>query len=283
MHKGQLRIAVELAGVGIALVRMRRAGNAADPGGEIVGTVVEVGADLDPSWLGKRVAGVVFEGAYAEYAFGVPGLVTEVPAGADTADALAVVRGGLVALGALRAGRFTEGESVLITGAASGSGHLAVQLAAALGASRVAAAAGSMEKAEFLRECGADAVVTYGEQWPERVDVVLDGVGGEIVQKGVNALGPHGRLVAYSAGGGAVDSGSLLPDLKTLTGFSVGLLSRTRPEVIEAIRSELWDLLAAGKLRPRHTILPLDRLEEAIELVEARRNQGRVMVRIAGS
>ncbi|MFB7721356.1 zinc-binding dehydrogenase [Nocardia sp. NPDC056100] len=278
---GQLLVRSELAGVGVGLVRMIASDTTIDPGGEIAGVVVAVGSGIAPEWVGRRVAGVVFEGAYAEYVLAAPALVTEIPDGVVAADALAIVRGGLVALGALRAGRFGAGESIMITGAASGSGHLAVQLAKALGASRVAAAVSSAEKAEFVRECGADAVVTYDEPWTERVDVVLDGVGGELVQRGVEVLAPHGRLVAYSAGRGTVDANSLLADLKTVTGFSIGLLSRTRPDLIDSYRAELWKLLAAGLIRPRHTVLPFEGIDAAIDLIATRRNLGRVMIRTA--
>ncbi|MFD5886129.1 zinc-binding dehydrogenase [Streptomyces sp. NPDC060334] len=123
------------------------------------------------------------------------------------ADALALVRGGLVALSALRAGRFDKGDSVLVTAAASGAGHLAVQLAVqlakTLGASRVVAAVRSADKAEFVRGCGADAVVIYSQNsWGDPVDLVLDGDGGggDLVQRGVDALSPHGRLVAFQRG-----------------------------------------------------------------------------------
>lgn len=278
---GQLLVRTEVAGVGLGLVRQLAAGEVEAPGGEIVGTVIGVGPDVSAEWVGKRLGGVVFGVVHAEYALAVPQLVTEVPEGVDAADALAVVRGGLIALGALRASRFRSGESVLITGAASGVGHLAVQLARALGASRIVAAVSDNRKAGFLRECGADAVVTYAEPWPETVDVVLDGVGGDLVQRGVNTLAPHGRLVSFSASGGAIDAGSLLGELKSVTGFSAGLLSRTRPELLEAWRTELWELLAAGRIRPRHQVLPLEDIGAAVELVRARRNQGRVMVRTA--
>ncbi|MFB8002017.1 zinc-binding dehydrogenase [Nocardia sp. NPDC056000] len=278
---GQLLVRSELAGVGVGLVRMIASDTTIDPGGEIAGVIVAVGSGIAPEWVGRRVAGVVFEGAYAEYVLAAPALVTEIPDEVVAADALAIVRGGLVALGALRAGRFGAGESIMITGAASGSGHLAVQLAKALGASRVVAAVSSAEKAEFVRECGADAVVTYDEPWTERVDVVLDGVGGELVQRGVEILAPHGRLVAYSAGRGTVDANSLLADLKTVTGFSIGLLSRTRPDLIDAYRAELWKLLAAGLIRPRHTVLPFEGIDAAIDLIATRRNLGRVMIRTA--
>jgi NADPH:quinone reductase len=109
---------------------------------------------------GDRVGGVVFEDANAELVLADPRLVSHVPAKVDAAAALALVRGGLIALSALRAGRVAPGESVLVTAAASGTGHLAVQLAKALGAARVVAAAGSADKADFARQCGADEVVT---------------------------------------------------------------------------------------------------------------------------
>ncbi len=278
---GQLLIRTELVGVHLGLLRMLRSGAAAEPGAEAVGTVVAVGAQVDESWIGKVVGGVVLEGAYAQYVLALPQLVTELPAGVDLADGLAVVRGGLVALGALRAGRFRAGESVLVTSAASGSGHLAVQIARALGAGRVVGSVGSADKAEFLRECGADEVLTYDRPLTERFDVVLDGVGGDFVQRGVESLAPHGRLVAYSAGGGSVDAGGLLAELKTVTGFSVGLLSRSRPELIGCYRDQLWKLLAQGSIRPRHSVFAFDRLAEAMELVAARRNVGRVVLSVA--
>jgi NADPH:quinone reductase len=153
-------------------------------GGEIFGAVVAVGEGVPGSWIGQAVGGVVFEGVYADYVLAAPALVTEIPAGIDSADALAVVRGGLVAMGALRAGRFEKGESALVTAAAGGSGHLAIQIARALGAARVVAAVGSFDKAEFVRECGADAVVGYDGPWGDPVDVALDGVGGELVRRG---------------------------------------------------------------------------------------------------
>ncbi|MFJ1457276.1 zinc-binding alcohol dehydrogenase family protein [Nocardia sp. N2S4-5] len=276
---GQLLVRTELVGVHVGVLRMLKSGRASEPGGEMVGTVVAVGPGVSDSWLGKRVGGVVFEAVYAEYVLAAPALVTELPAGVDAADGLAVVRGGLVALGAVRAGGCAAGESVLVTAAASGSGHLAVQIARALGAARVVGAVGATDKAGFVRDCGADAVLSYTEPWQERFDVVVDGVGGELVGRGVAALAPHGRFVAYSAGGGTVEVGSLLADLKTVTGFSVGLLARTEPEVIESYRAELWKLLADNHIRPRHVEFAFDRPAAALELVATRRNRGRVMLR----
>ncbi|WP_025348224.1 quinone oxidoreductase family protein [Nocardia nova] len=275
---GQLLVRTEVAGVGVGSVRMLCADAAADPSGEMVGTVVAAGPDVDDRWIGTRVGGVVFDAVYAEYVCAAPALVTEIPEGVDAAAALALVRGGLVALGALRAAGSVAGKSVLITGAASGSGHLAVQLARVAGASEVTAAVGSAGKFDFVAECGADRALTYDRPWPEGIDVVLDGVGGELVQRGVDALAPHGTLVAYSAGGGAVDASSLLGGLKTVTGFSIGLPARTRPQLIAGDRARLWELLGEKKIRPRVRVHGWAEMDAVLESVATRRNLGRMAV-----
>ena len=244
---GQLLIRTGAVGVGVGLVRMLRTDDAVRPGGEMVGTVVAAGPEVAGSEIGDRVGGVVFEDVYADIVLADPRLVSHVPAEVDAAAALALVRGGLIAISTLRAGHVAPGESVLVTAAASGTGHLAVQLAKALGAARVVAAVGSADKAGFVRQCGADEVVTYSQpSWGDPVDLVLDGVGGELVQRGVDALAPFGRLVAFSAGGGTVDTGSLLGGLKSVIGFSIGLVNQIRPNLVTQRRTELWDLLAAG-------------------------------------
>ena len=275
---GQLLVRVELAGVGIGTVRMLRADPAADPGGEMVGTVVAVGEDTDSEWLGRRIGGVVFESVYGDYVCAAPALVTAIPEGVGSAQALAVVRGGLVASGALHAAGSVAGKSVLITGAASGCGHLALQLARAAGAARVTAAVGSADKAGFVRDCGADDVVTYDEQWPPAVDVVLDGVGGKLVQRGVDRLAPYGVLVAFSAGGGAVDAATLLGECKTVTAFSVALPSRTRPELVRQWREHMWKLLREKALRPRVRIAERAGMDGVIAEIAARRTLGRMAI-----
>ena len=277
---GQLLVCTEAVGVGVGLVRMLAAGDAVRPGGEMVGTVVAVGPDVAGHEIGDRVGGVVFEDAYAEVVLADPRLVSRVPAEVDATAALALVRGGLIAISALRAGHLASGESVLVTAAASGTGHLAVQLAKALGAARVVAAVGSADKSGFARQCGADEVVTYSHpSWGDPVDLVLDGVGGGLVQRGVDALAPFGKLVAFSAGGGAVDAGSLLAGLKSVIGFSIGTVNRTRPDLITQRRAELWELLAAGRLNPKYADLPLEEITKAINLVATRSNLGRVALR----
>ncbi|WP_227983521.1 quinone oxidoreductase family protein [Nocardia spumae] len=280
---GQLLVRTELTGVGVGLVRMLRADAAANPGGEMVGSVVAVGAGVDEGWVGTRVGGVVFESLYAEYVCATPALVAAIPDDVAADAALALVRGGLVAMGAVRAAGAVTGKSVLITGAASGCGHLALQLARVAGAFRVVAAVSSAAKFEFVGRCGADAALTYEQPWPDGIDIVLDGVGGELVQRGVDILAPHGTVVVFSAGGGAVDTSTLLGGLKTVTGFSMGLPARTRPQVIDGDRATLWKLLRENMIRPQVEVRGWVEMDAVVDSIATRRNLGRVALSAEGA
>ncbi|MEU0274302.1 zinc-binding dehydrogenase [Streptomyces sp. NPDC006307] len=278
---GELLVRVEA--IGVSLPAVKRVREAAEPlplGGEVAGTVEAVGEGVTGFAAGDRVTGICFTHGYAELAVLHTSMASVVPDGATAVDAVALVRGGLVARGAWEAARPVAGESVLVTGAASGVGQLAVQLALLNGASRVVAAAGSAAKAEFLYGVGADEVVVYEDSsWGEPVDIVLDAVGGALLTPAVAALAPGGRLVAYSSGGGTVAAYDLLVGAKSVIGFQMAHLVRTRPAAYAAWRDELWRLHAEGRLRAAvHAALPLESAAEAHALIESRANQGKVVL-----
>jgi NADPH2:quinone reductase len=277
----ELLVRVGLAGVTLPVVRSTRGGTVelpCAPGGEIVGTVAGLGADVSGWRIGQRVTGLTFGAAYAEYATVGTRLAVAVPDGVDDAAALVVARGGQVALGTLRASGFRPGEDVLINAAAGGVGHLSVQVAKALGAGRVVAVVGSQAKAGFVRGLGADEVIGYGDA-PEQVDVVLDGVGGDVLDQCLNALRPFGRLVGYNGVGGPVDTNLLRMRGTTVTGFNMLHFSTLRADRYQAQQQELWDLLVDGRLRPMiHAELSLVDAAEAHRIIEARANLGKVVL-----
>ncbi len=281
---GELLLRTEAVGVTLPVVRKVREGGLALPasvGSEAAGEIVAVGPDVAGFAVGDRVTGLCFGDGYADYALLHAAMASPVPEGASAADAVALVRCGLVALGAYEAARPAPGESVLVTAAASGAGHLAVQLAKARGAGRVVAAVSSVAKADFVRSLGADEVVTYDqESWGDPVDIVLDAVGGELLSPAVAALAPGGRLVAYSSGGGTIEAYDLLVGAKSVIGFQMRLIARDRPELMEEWRRELWALFAAGRIRPCvHAELPLEEAVKAHEIIEGRTNEGKVILR----
>jgi NADPH:quinone reductase-like Zn-dependent oxidoreductase len=280
---GPGELLVRCEAVGVTLPVVRKVTEAAEPvplGGELAGEVVSVGAGVTRFRPGERVTGLCFGHGYADFALLHEPMASPVPDGASAVDAVALVRSGLVAFGALEAARPEPGETALITAAASGVGHLAVQLARVRGASRVVGAVSDPAKADFVRSLGADATALYGDDsWGDPVDYALDAVGGELLAPALAALAPGGRLVAYSSGGGTIQAYDLLVGAKSVTGFQMARIARERPELYERWRRELWRMFMAGVLRPVvHGEFALEDAARAHEVIESRRNLGKVVL-----
>ncbi|MFJ4790270.1 zinc-binding alcohol dehydrogenase family protein [Streptomyces sp. NPDC088794] len=279
---GELLVRCEA--IGVTLPVIRKVTEAAEPiplGGEIAGEVVAVGAGVNRFGAGDRVTGLCFGHGYADFALLHEAMASPIPETASAVDAVALVRSGLVALGALAAAHPEPGESALVTAAASGVGHLAVQLARVRGATRVVAAVSDPAKTAFVRSLGVDEVIAYAdESWGEPVDYALDAVGGELLTPAVGALAPGGRLVAYSSGGGTIQAYDLLVGAKSVIGFQMARIARGRPELYERWRRELWALFAAGALRPAvHGEFALADAARAHAVIESRGNLGKVVLR----
>ncbi|CAL9288519.1 quinone oxidoreductase family protein [Streptomyces sp. SudanB182_2057] len=281
---GPGELLVRCAAVGLTLPVVRKVAEAAEPvplGGEVAGEVVATGPGVSRFRAGDRVTGLCFGHGYADFAVVHEAMASPVPDDAGFVTAIALVRSGLVAYGALKAARLAPGESVLVTAAASGVGHLAVQLARARGAGRVVGAVSSAAKADFVRSLGADDCVRYDDDgWGEPVDCVLDAVGGELLAPALAALAPHGRLVAYSSGGGTIQAYDLLVGAKSVTGFQMALIARERPELYERWRRDLWRLHAEGVLKPAvHGEFALQDAAAAHRVITSRANLGKVVLR----
>ncbi|MGW3990366.1 quinone oxidoreductase family protein [Streptomyces sp. NPDC004830] len=278
---GELLVRTEAIGVTLPVVRkVAEAGEPVPLGGEIAGVVTAVGDGVSDFATGDRVTGLCLGHGYADHALLHEAMASPVPDEAGAVDAVALVRSGLVALGALEAARPEPGEAVLVTAAASGVGHLAVQLARTRGAGRVVGAVSDPGKADFVRGLGADHVISYGDaSWGTPVDYVLDAVGGELLTRALHALVPEGRLVAYSSGGGAIQAYDLLVGAKSVIGFQTARVARGRPELYEQWRRELWRLFAAGEVRPVvHGQFALEDAAKAHGEIEGRSNLGKVVL-----
>ncbi|MFJ9906959.1 zinc-binding alcohol dehydrogenase family protein [Streptomyces sp. NPDC101152] len=279
---GELLVRCEAVGVTLPVVRkVTEAAEVIPLGGEIAGEVVAVGEGVRRFGAGDRVTGLCFGHGYADFATLHEAMASPVPDDASAVDAVALVRSGLVALGALEAARPERGEAALVTAAASGVGHLAVQLARARGAARVVGAVSDASKAGFVRSLGADEVIVYGAGgWDEPVDYVLDAVGGELLTPALAALVPGGRLVAYSSGGGTIQAYDLLAGAKSVIGFQTARVARERPEMYERWRQEVWRLFAEGVVKPVvHAEFALEDAARAHAVIEARGNLGKVVLR----
>ncbi|GAA4546006.1 zinc-binding dehydrogenase [Amycolatopsis samaneae] len=177
------------------------------PGNGVGGVISAVGSGVDSALVGRRVVtSTGGSGAYAQRVVVDAAAVFPVPDALDTDVAVALLADGRTATGLVRATGVAPGERVLVEAAAGGVGSLLVQLAKAAGA-EVVGAAGGAEKVARVAELGADLAVDYREPgWTERVgevDVVFDGVGGEIGTAAFGLVRPGGRMALYGLASGA--------------------------------------------------------------------------------
>lgn len=173
-----------------------------DTGVEASGEVVAVGDQVQGISVGDHVLTGMLGGGYTEYYTINAGLAVPIPQASAEITCIAV--GALTAAMALEiSGNMGSDEVVFITAAAGGVGHFAVQVAKQAG-NHVIGTCGSDEKAALLRELGADRVINYRtenvgdvlqNEYPNGINLVLEGVGGEIFDASVANLAKRGRIV----------------------------------------------------------------------------------------
>jgi NADPH:quinone reductase len=283
-------------------------------GMEVTGVVDAVGAGAD-HWLGRRVVATAQGafGGHAEAVIAPVDMVFDVPSTLDDIAAAAFFFPfHLAYLGLHERGVLRSGETVLIHAAAGGVGSAAVQLARVAGA-RVIATAGGAEKVAFVRELGADVVVDYRAVDFVRavddatggtgVDVVFDGVGGDVGDRSLDCLARNGRylIVGFASGIEAEEIASVTPRRLCFGNFSVNgvLLSYTSDplsvrratgfnvtprSVGDAVHVRLVALLERGEIRPiiGHVVDFTD-LPAALDAMEDRATIGRVVIRMPAS
>ena len=212
---GQLLVAVQIASVTFVETQVR-GGRAPHPsmapelpavlGNGVGGVVMATGAGVEPALGGRRVVTTTGgSGGYAERVVVDAGTPIVVPDALELADAVALLADGRTALSLIESAGVRPGETVLVEAAAGGVGGILVQLARNAGA-RVVAAAGGERKLAHASRLGAELAVDYTrEGWTERagrVDVVFDGVGGEIGAAAFGLLRPGGRFSAFGMASG---------------------------------------------------------------------------------
>lgn len=298
---GEVLIAVAAAGINRPDI-MQRSGALPAPAGasdifglEVAGRVVACGDTADAALIGTEVMALVKAGGYATHVCARADHCLPVPAGLSLVEAAALPEGlftiwhNLFDRGALR-----SGETLLIEGGASGIGTLALQLAKVVGAS-VIATAGGAEKCARLAAMGVSAIDYREPGQDERileltkgrgVDVVLDILGGEAVNRHLTLMAPGGRHVGLSFMTGVVAS----IDLGLLMRKGLWLTSSTlRPKadaekagIARNIVRHLLPHMGAAGVRPViSSILPLTQAAEAHRLLESGTNFGKIVLQIA--
>jgi NADPH:quinone reductase len=258
------------------------------PGNGVGGVVTAVGSGVDDDLIGRRViSSTGGSGGYAEQvAVDAAGLI-EIPDDLDFAQAVAMLADGRTAMALIESTPLYEGQHVLIEAAGGGVGTLLVQLAANAG-SRVVAAAGDQRKLDLARDLGASATVNYSKpDWADQVqeltsntglDVVFDGVGGEIGRRGFELMAPHSRFTSFGMSSGSPTEASiaeLIPRGLTVIG---GLQVRSPDHNRELVEKALAEA-AAGRIRPViGQTFPLERAADAHAAIESRATLGKTIL-----
>lgn len=290
---GQILIKVAAAGVNRPDLAQRMGFYPAPPGSpdtmglEVAGEVV-TGAGR---WkVGDQVTALLGGGGYAQYAVADARHALPIPKGLSLLQAAALpetvftVFANVFEHGALKAG-----ETLLVHGATSGIGVMAIQMAKAAGAKVIATARGGVKAAE-ARTLGADvAVDATTEDFAEvtkregGADVILDMVGGDYFAKDLDALKTGGRLVFIAAQGGGevtLPIGKLMMKRAVITGSTLRpRAADEKARLAAAVEATVWPWIEAGKICPRiDATFPLPQAGDAQAHLEGGAHVGKVML-----
>lgn len=263
------------------------------PGLEFAGTVSAVGERAGMWRIGDRVMGIEAGGGYAERIATHERQLMAVPAVLSLQDAAAIPEVFLTAWDALvLQGGLTSGRWALVHAGASGVGTAAIQIARAIGA-RVAVTC-SPGKADTCRVLGADIVLERSpHDWltdahaavPQGFDTILDVIGGEEIDRNLQAVATRGTIVQVGLmGGGTVPVNVGLLMGKRATWVGTTLRARPLEEKIAVTRrfaAEMLPLFDSGSLRPViDSTFPFERIADAHRHMAANANAGKIVVTI---
>ena len=291
---GQVRVAVEVAAITFIDTLIRAGSPIAPPttfpvvlGNGVGGVIDRTGPDVDPTWMGARVATTTGgRGGYASLALARVADLHRVPGSLGIREAAALLADGRTAVGLCDAADIQPGETVVITAAAGGLGSILVQLAKASGA-HVIALAGSADKLTRALALGADTAINYRDhEWaarirtmsPHGVDVVFDGIGSDITAALFGLVRPGGRYVQHGAAGGGW--GEIDPATASGRHITVIPLSAVgSPSDLFSLTERALALAASGTIRPTiGQTFPLDDAAAAHAAIEARRTIGKTLL-----
>jgi len=265
------------------------------PGLEIAGEVLTIGKDVKRWKVGDKVTALVAGGGYAEYCLAEDSIALPIPKGFTMIEAAAIPETFMTVWhNVFQRGGLKSGETLLIHGGSSGIGTTAIMLAKAFGAT-VIITAGGKAKCEACKKLGADFAIDYKTQdfvavskeatGGRGVDLILDMVGGDYVDRNHDAAAVEGRIVQIATQQGFNVSINLLKIMqKRLT--HTGSMLRPRPVADKAmiakdLEARAWPLLASGKIKPViDSTFPLKDAATAHARMESSAHVGKIVLQV---
>ncbi|GAA5317800.1 MAG: NAD(P)H-quinone oxidoreductase [Candidatus Pelagadaptatus aseana] len=263
---------------------------------EVSGEIAAVGEGVARWQVGDRVCALVNGGGYAEQVVVPAGQCLPVPEGLSMAEAAALPETCFTVWSNVfdRAG-LELGESLMVHAGAGGIGTTAIQMGVALGA-KVFATVGSQDKAELCRSLGAELVINYCEQdfvdvvmahtAGRGVDVTLDIVGGDYIQRNIDMAAIEGRVVNIAFLQGAKAEINCMPVMLkrlVLTGSTLRPQSTQAKALIASrLQETVWPLIESGRIKPVMAAeFDLADVAEAHQLMESNQLLGKVVLKVS--
>lgn len=295
--EGQVRVAIKAAGISFVDVLTARGEYQYKPplpfipGSEYAGVIEAVGPGVTGFAPGDRVFGSGLGGIFAEAGLFRADNVSRIPDGMSFESAAVFPVNYQTAWHALvDRGRAQPGETLLVLGAAGGTGYAAVEVGKHLGL-RVIASASSPEKRAAALAGGADAVVETGAaDWRDQVkaanggkdiDIVFDPVGGDATELAFRTLGYDGRhlVIGFTAGLTALKTNLPLLKCASLIGVQMRGHALSRPEDAAANRVKVMELAGLGKFHPAIAArYPLEDFAAAMNAAFSGKAAGRIVL-----
>ena len=259
------------------------------PGLEVSGEITEIGEYVKDKKVGDKVCALIASGGYAEYAVVNNSHCLPVPEGISLIDSAAIPETVFtVWFNIFHLGKLQPDEKLLIHGGTSGIGTMGLQIAKAWGC-KIYTTAGSEEKVNFLNKMNLGKVINYKKEAfeevfkEEKIDVILDMVGGDYTQKNLEILNKKGRLI-YINGMKSTDVNINLRTIMSknliLTGsFLKPQSAEVKTLIAEEVRRNIWPLFQSKKIQPViYKTFPLEDAAEAHRLMESSEHIGKILL-----
>ena len=265
------------------------------PGLEIAGDVVALGAGASKHKIGDKVMSLVAGGGYAQYCIAQDAQAMTVPSALSMNEAGALPETLMTVWhNVFERGGLKSGETLLIHGGSSGIGTLAIQLAKAFG-STVIVTVGSRDKADACLKLGADHAINYKTHdfvaeakaitKGNGVDLILDMVGGDYIDKNYDVAAVDGRIVQIATLGGVkatVTIAKLM--MKRLHHTGSTLRPRTneaKAAMVAAIEAKVMPLIRDGRVKPlMDSTFPLEKAVDAHRRMETSEHIGKIVLTV---
>ncbi len=297
----EVLIKVRAAGVNRPDV-MQRAGlypppkGASDiPGLEVSGTIVAAGNAVTGLQVNQSVCALVAGGGYAEYVTAPATQCLPIPNGLSIVEAASLPETYFtVWSNVFDRARLTEGETILVHGGSSGIGTTAIQLCSALGFD-VLTTAGTEEKCQICEELGAKKSINYRTEEfstsvksitnQKGVDVILDMVAGDYLQRNLECLADDGRLVIIAFLGGVkttINMTDILRRRLTVTGSTLRPRSEEfKQKIAVNLLKYVWPLIENKQIKPLiYRSFALEDAAQAHRLMESSVHIGKIVLEV---